>query len=70
MIVDEMHQDSPKLTKDQYWNDIFPTELPYTEDTKHLQIAPFMGSAQMIGVRSEYGNRKTITKDGGDDQKV
>lgn len=30
MIVDEMHHDHPELLKDQYWDEIFPTELPYT----------------------------------------
>lgn len=30
LIVDEMHHDHPELIKDQYWDDVFPTELPYT----------------------------------------
>nr|XP_033341916.1 bestrophin-4 isoform X1 [Megalopta genalis] len=30
LIVDEMHHDHPELIRDQYWDDIFPTELPYT----------------------------------------
>ncbi|XP_055378516.1 bestrophin-4 isoform X2 [Condylostylus longicornis] len=30
MIVDEMHHEHPELIKDQYWDQIFPNELPYT----------------------------------------
>uniref|UniRef100_A0A6B2E7G4 Bestrophin homolog n=1 Tax=Phlebotomus kandelakii TaxID=1109342 RepID=A0A6B2E7G4_9DIPT len=30
MIVDEMHHDHPELIKDQYWDEVFPAELPYT----------------------------------------
>ncbi|XP_055691965.1 bestrophin-4-like isoform X1 [Lutzomyia longipalpis] len=30
MIVDEMHHEHPELMKDQYWDEVFPVELPYT----------------------------------------
>ncbi|XP_054727733.1 bestrophin-1 isoform X4 [Anastrepha obliqua] len=30
LIVDEMHHDHPELIKDQYWDEVFPNELPYT----------------------------------------
>ncbi|XP_066145238.1 bestrophin-4 isoform X1 [Euwallacea fornicatus] len=30
LIVDEMHHDHPELVKDQYWDEVFPPELPYT----------------------------------------
>ncbi|GAB0097843.1 Bestrophin homolog [Sergentomyia squamirostris] len=30
MIVDEMHHEHPELIRDQYWDEVFPTELPYT----------------------------------------
>ncbi|KAK0083812.1 hypothetical protein PV325_008167 [Microctonus aethiopoides] len=30
LIVDEMHHDHPELIRDQYWDEIFPMELPYT----------------------------------------
>lgn len=30
LIVDEMHHDHPELIRDQYWDEIFPIELPYT----------------------------------------
>ncbi|KAG7198266.1 hypothetical protein KM043_005669 [Ampulex compressa] len=30
LIVDEMHHEHPQLLRDQYWDEIFPAELPYT----------------------------------------
>lgn len=30
LIVDEMHHEHPELIRDQYWDEIFPVELPYT----------------------------------------
>lgn len=30
LIVDEMHHEHPELLKDQYWDEVFPNELPYT----------------------------------------
>lgn len=30
LIVDEMHHDHPELLKDQYWDSLLVTELPYT----------------------------------------
>lgn len=34
MIVDEMHHEHPELVKDQYWDAVFPAELPYTVETE------------------------------------
>ncbi|XP_043528624.1 bestrophin-4 isoform X2 [Frieseomelitta varia] len=34
LIVDEMHHEHPELIRDQYWDEIFPTELPYTAATQ------------------------------------
>lgn len=31
LIVDEMHQAHPELVKDQYWDEVFPQQLPYTQ---------------------------------------
>jgi len=57
-----MHQEYPEMMRDQYWNEIFPSELPYTEETKHLQITPFLGSAQAIEARTElYNDKKNTT---------
>ncbi|XP_065159768.1 bestrophin-4-like isoform X2 [Atheta coriaria] len=30
LIVDEMHHDHPELVKDQYWDEVFPPDLPHT----------------------------------------
>lgn len=35
MIVDEMHHEHPELIKDQYWDEVFPSELPYTLATEN-----------------------------------
>ncbi|XP_047545478.1 bestrophin-4 isoform X1 [Vanessa atalanta] len=35
MIVDEMHHEHPELIKDQYWDEVFPSELPYTIATEN-----------------------------------
>lgn len=35
MIVDEMHHEHPELVKDQYWDEVFPSELPYTLATEN-----------------------------------
>ncbi|XP_055692316.1 bestrophin-2-like [Lutzomyia longipalpis] len=32
MIVDEMHHEHPELMKDQYWDEVFPNELPGAEE--------------------------------------
>lgn len=35
MIVDEMHHEHPELIRDQYWDEVFPSELPYTLATEN-----------------------------------
>ncbi|XP_076640971.1 bestrophin-4 isoform X2 [Halictus rubicundus] len=37
LIVDEMHHEHPELIRDQYWDEIFPTELPYTAEAQALR---------------------------------
>ncbi|XP_063636250.1 uncharacterized protein LOC134806802 isoform X5 [Cydia splendana] len=37
MIVDEMHHEHPELIKDQYWDEVFPSELPYTLATENAR---------------------------------
>lgn len=49
LIVDEMHHEHPELIRDQYWDEIFPTELPYAAEqpredppkpsTDHIQLS-------------------------------
>ncbi|KAM7361782.1 bestrophin 1 isoform 2-T2 [Cochliomyia hominivorax] len=37
LIVDEMHHEHPELIKDQYWDQVFPNELPYTIATERFR---------------------------------
>ncbi|XP_037025495.1 bestrophin-4 isoform X1 [Bradysia coprophila] len=48
MIVDEMHNDHPELIKDQYWDEIFPNELPYTTETMAFKESHPMPSTANI----------------------
>ena len=47
LIVDEMHQNTPELTKDQYW-DSTDFQLPYTEASIQYQREAVLGSAADI----------------------
>ncbi|XP_018406534.1 PREDICTED: bestrophin-4 [Cyphomyrmex costatus] len=40
LIVDEMHHDHPELIRDQYWDEIFPAELPYTAAAQPYREEP------------------------------
>lgn len=37
LIVDEMHHEHPELVKDQYWDEVYPNELPYESVDKREQ---------------------------------
>ncbi|KAJ9590769.1 hypothetical protein L9F63_016285, partial [Diploptera punctata] len=37
LIVDEMHHEHPELIKDQYWDEVFPAQLPYTVAAEQLR---------------------------------
>ncbi|CAH1389689.1 unnamed protein product [Nezara viridula] len=56
VIVDEMHQEHPELIKDQYWDQIFPAELPYTEATKQCFVETFLGSTFGVDVPEHMQN--------------
>ncbi|XP_017086357.1 bestrophin-4-like [Drosophila eugracilis] len=45
-IVDEMHQEHPELVKDQYWDEVFPNEMPYAVP-KMRQNPPPLSTAYM-----------------------
>ncbi|CAK1578401.1 unnamed protein product [Parnassius mnemosyne] len=48
MIVDEMHHEHPELIKDQYWDEVFPSELPYTIATEnHREEHPEPSTARV-----------------------
>ncbi|XP_055692098.1 bestrophin-2-like [Lutzomyia longipalpis] len=51
MIVDFMHDEHPELVKDQYWDQVFPSELPYTEETKEFREQPPKSSTADIEVQ-------------------
>lgn len=53
LIVDEMHQEHPELVKDQYWDEVFPAELPYTAAAKQYQSNAPQGSAANVEVPIE-----------------
>ncbi|XP_071446566.1 uncharacterized protein [Hetaerina americana] len=50
LIVDEMHQEHPELVKDQYWDEVFPAELPYTAASKQYQTGPPQGSTKSLDI--------------------
>ncbi|KAH8376469.1 bestrophin-4 [Drosophila serrata] len=37
LIVDEMHNDHPQLVRDQYWDEVFPNELPYLVEAERAE---------------------------------
>eukprot|EP00099_Drosophila_melanogaster_P027648 NP_730039.1 bestrophin 3 [Drosophila melanogaster] len=37
LIVDEMHNDHPQLVRDQYWDEVFPAELPYAVESDRAE---------------------------------
>ncbi|XP_046390991.1 uncharacterized protein LOC124159303 isoform X2 [Ischnura elegans] len=53
LIVDEMHQEHPELVKDQYWDEVFPAELPYTAAAKQYQTGPPLGSTKSLDIPSD-----------------
>lgn len=48
-----MHQEHPEMVKDQYWDEVFPAELPYTVASKLYQTGPPPGSADNVEVSLE-----------------
>ncbi|XP_032595655.1 bestrophin-4 [Drosophila grimshawi] len=60
LIVDEMHQDHPELLKDQYWDEVFPNELPYTDESKR-QGPPEASTAKLVASKTPVAeSRKAI----------
>lgn len=50
LIVDEMHHDHPELLKDQYWDSVLTTELPYTVASMNNREEPPEASTANIQV--------------------
>uniref|UniRef100_A0A1L8DF52 Bestrophin homolog n=1 Tax=Nyssomyia neivai TaxID=330878 RepID=A0A1L8DF52_9DIPT len=51
MIVDEMHEEHPELLKDQYWGEVVPKDLPYTQGSEHYRRHEPKGSAEHYKVK-------------------
>ncbi|XP_015782622.1 uncharacterized protein LOC107360470 isoform X2 [Tetranychus urticae] len=51
-IVDQMHNQLPKLVKDTYWDDLRPS-LPYTKSSVGLRRQPYLGSAMNLDIHPE-----------------
>ncbi|XP_056630459.1 bestrophin-4-like isoform X1 [Diorhabda sublineata] len=64
LIVDEIHHDHPELVKDQYWDEVFPQELPYTEAARAIRDTHPLPSTANIATRpqdfetNQYGSNK------------
>ncbi|EDV40888.1 uncharacterized protein Dana_GF23693 [Drosophila ananassae] len=73
-VVDEMHQEHPELVKDQYWDEVFPNELPYKQhqmrsgppeastahiDTESKSKDKKKGSVTTMSIGSEHSNVST-----------
>ncbi|KAM8708327.1 hypothetical protein ACLKA7_015320 [Drosophila subpalustris] len=61
LIVDDMHQEHPQLIKDQYWDEIFPNELPYTDESKR-PVPPEPSTAKLGISRHSLDENKTLLK--------
>ena len=65
-----MHQEHPEMVKDQYWDEVFPAELPYTVASKQYQSGPPVGSADNVEVslaQAEFMPLVTIPEAAQDD---
>lgn len=47
-----MHHDHPDLVKDQYWDDVFPDELPYSVGSEAFRDTHPLPSTANIAVRN------------------
>jgi len=61
-----MHQEHPEMVKDQYWDEVFPAELPYTVASKLYQTGPPPGSADNVEVslkQAEFMPLETVAEE-------
>ncbi|KAL7733049.1 hypothetical protein ACLKA6_002850 [Drosophila palustris] len=55
LIVDEMHNDHPTLVRDQYWDEVFPPELPYPDESqRHAPPEPSTAKLDLSKITSTY----------------
>ncbi|XP_038213594.1 bestrophin-4-like isoform X2 [Zerene cesonia] len=60
MIVDEMHHEHPELIKDQYWDEVFPSELPYTIATENQREEHPEPSTARVAVPARQRSMVTV----------
>lgn len=53
LIVDEMHHEHPELVRDQYWDEVFPSELPYTLASEPFREEHPLPSTANIAVKED-----------------
>lgn len=71
LIVDEMHNDHPQLVRDQYWDEVFPNELPYLVEaeraehpeasTARLGLSKIHAVSSIKSIKSELGTEHDYT---------
>lgn len=65
-----MHHEHPELIRDQYWDEVFPTELPYTAATEVLREEhpePSTAGIQPTAAEQEFQHSNAqINRDGPD----
>lgn len=67
LIVDEMHHEHPELIRDQYWDEVFPTELPYTvasEPYRDQHPEPSTANIAVSDADAEYVLPSSLKVDG------
>lgn len=63
-----MHHEHPELIKDQYWDDVFPTELPHTiasQPFKEKIPQPSTANIAVSNTEAEYINPTSIKTEEG-----
>ncbi|KDR18006.1 hypothetical protein L798_08113, partial [Zootermopsis nevadensis] len=66
LIVDEMHHEHPELIKDQYWDEVFPAQLPYTvaaEQFREEHPQPSTANIEVPKSAAEYSAASSIRID-------
>ncbi|CAG9807866.1 unnamed protein product [Chironomus riparius] len=56
LIVDEMHHDHPELLKDQYWDSVLTSDLPYTVASMGNREEPPVASTANIEIKKGGGD--------------
>lgn len=55
-----MHHEHPELIRDQYWDEVFPTELPYTLATENQREEHPEPSTSRIAVPPRQRSMVTV----------